>query len=1066
MPNVIRKDVVQIEFDVGKMPFNDINRQMSQMGKDLNSSVSRVSKSFNKISSGAKAMKNSIAGISTDGAISSMRNDFALVDGLMSGVTKKANALKTTINNFKAHPIKSINDALLGVQMGAGRSLVEFKRLIKTKFEKLQRGLSRVKNELTQGQTGARGFVTMLKSIGKISVAKLYTGFQRLKTNITGARSPAQLLKTSLQDVARTSMNKIVTGVQNLGTKLKSALATAGKLAVKMGAVAAVAGAGAFGGLAVGSIKSYAEYEQLVGGVETLFKDSSKDLMKYADNAYKTAGMSANSYMDTVTSFSASMINSLGGDTAKAVNMSNMAITDMADNANKMGTDMESIQNAYQGFAKQNYTMLDNLKLGYGGTKEEMERLLTTAEKIQKQQGKNVDYSIDSFSDIVSAIHDVQTEMGIAGTTAKEAATTIQGSALAMKAAWTNFKTGMADSNQDITTLVDNLTETVVTFGKNVIPRIQTLLPRLASGLTQIITALAPQVVTAISELLPVFVTELVNVFNGLVSALQQNAGTIMQGGVALVEAIGNGVLSALPGLVSFITTALSNVVSTLPSLVQVGTNLLIGLAQGITNAIPVLIEQAPLIVQNLVDGITQALPVIIDAGIQLITMLMQGISQNLGPLANAALTILQSLITGITQNLPVLVQGALQIIMSLVQGLLQNLPTIINVGINLLLALIQGIVSMLPMIAQAAVQLIMGLAMGLIQNLPTIISAGIQIIVSLIFGLIQAIPQLLAAVPQIFTGFIQGILAIDWLSVGLDIIKAIVNGIWQGAQSLVGSVWSSIKGLFSSGGSDSGAAGASGAVSGLSSSIPQFQATGQQSGQAFTNGLTTGTAGATTAATTLSSNVTQTFTQMSTDIGTQSEQGMTQMTTAFQAGTQKVTALTKACATSIKSTFGSLNLHSTGVNIMSGLMRGMASMKGSLMATAQSIANSISSTINGALRVHSPSRVTMETGKFVGLGAIKGMDKSLPAVEKKSLQLGNAIATGTGEQVYSPETSTVTRSTRNENNSYAPVFNLTINGSGMSTRETERNVRQWVKEAVDEMASSINRRRGPITEV
>lgn len=197
------------------------------------------------------------------------------------------------------------------------------------------------------------------------------------------------------------------------------------------------------------AIAGYADYEQLVGGVETLFKDSSGVVENYANNAYKTAGLSANQYMETVTSFSASLLQSLNGDTAKSAQVADKAITDMSDNANKMGTSMESIQNAYQGFAKQNYTMLDNLKLGYGGTKSEMERLIADANKLAKEQGKAGDMTINSYADIVEAIHLVQDSMGITGTTAKEASTTIQGSVNSMKSAWDNLLVGVADDNAD-----------------------------------------------------------------------------------------------------------------------------------------------------------------------------------------------------------------------------------------------------------------------------------------------------------------------------------------------------------------------------------------------------------------------------------------------------------------------------------------------------------------------------------------------------------------------------------------------------------------------------------------
>lgn len=333
----------------------------------------------------------------------------------------------------------------------------------------------------------------------------------------------------------------------------------------KMGGAAAVCGkAVAAGMVAAGAaiikigkdaVASYADYEQLVGGVETLFKDSAKTVQQYAQNAYKTAGLSANEYMETVTSFSASLLQSLDGDTKKAAESANLAITDMSDNANKMGTSMESIQNAYQGFAKQNYTMLDNLKLGYGGTKEEMQRLLKDAEKIS-----GIKYDISSFDDMVQAIHVVQTEMGITGTTAKEAATTIQGSAASMKSAWQNLLTGMADENQNLDELLAQFVDSVVTFADNLIPRIQKLLPRLVDGVAKLATSLSNNLPDIIETLLPPLIKGALSITAALIKKFPQIVASI-------VKALVNGFRKSLP------------------EIKNIGVNLVKGLWNGISNA-------------------------------------------------------------------------------------------------------------------------------------------------------------------------------------------------------------------------------------------------------------------------------------------------------------------------------------------------------------------------------------------------------------------------------------------------------------------------------------------------
>lgn len=289
------------------------------------------------------------------------------------------------------------------------------------------------------------------------------------------------VFKGVLADLASKAIQSAISGIKKLG----SAVVSVGKQA----------------------ISSYASYEQLVGGVETLFKDSAKIVEEYANNAYKTAGMSANEYMETVTSFSASLLQSLGKDTKKAAEYGDLAITDMSDNANKMGTSMEMIQNAYQGFAKQNYTMLDNLKLGYGGTKTEMERLIKDANKVKKANGEMATLSINSFADVVEAIHIMQTEMGITGTTAKEASSTIEGSTKSMKAAWQNLLTGVADNTQDMDKLVNNFVDSAITASNNLVPRIKIAIDGMKKLIGSIVTDVFPKLKREIPELRPLIET-------------------------------------------------------------------------------------------------------------------------------------------------------------------------------------------------------------------------------------------------------------------------------------------------------------------------------------------------------------------------------------------------------------------------------------------------------------------------------------------------------------------------------------------------------------------------------
>jgi len=330
-------------------------------------------------------------------------------------------------------------------------------------------------------------------------------------------------------------------------SKMSKAFSKIGSAALKVGKVMAT-------GIAVGSVAittlgktaldSYADFEQLVGGVETLFKESAAMVQEYADNAYKSAGMSANEYMETVTSFSASLLQSLEGDTAEAAKKANQAIVDMSDNANKMGSSMESIQNAYQGFAKANYTMLDNLKLGYGGTKEEMQRLLKDAQAIS-----GIEYDISSYADIVDAIHVIQEEMGIAGTTAKEASSTISGSFASMKSAWQNLLAGLGNEDADLSGLINNFVNSAGTVADNVLPRVEIILGGIADAIGRIIPIIGERLPVLFESILPPLIEGAVALVNGLVAALPVLLEILLPQVPFIIEQIGLALIAVFPQL-------------------------------------------------------------------------------------------------------------------------------------------------------------------------------------------------------------------------------------------------------------------------------------------------------------------------------------------------------------------------------------------------------------------------------------------------------------------------------------------------------------------------------------
>ena len=415
--------------------------------------------------------------------------------------------------------------------------------------------------------------------------------------------------------------------------------------AIKGGLSALASGMKQVGSALVGvgkqAIDSYAQYEQLVGGVDTLFKESSSKVQAYADVAYKTAGLSANQYMETVTSFSASLLQSLNGDTAKSAEIANMAIIDMSDNANKMGTSMDMIQNAYQGFAKQNWTMLDNLKLGYGGTAREMARLVNESGvlgdkliDLDDKQNLNANLQEVGYAKIIEAVHKVQQEMGITGTTSLEASETISGSVSSMKSAWQNLLTGIADDNADFDELVDNFVESLV--GKNgeggalsnLLPRIETALNGVVKLVVSLSKDLLPQImpiavdliknlVTSISENLPALLDSanmiLGTLIDGIISLLPDLLDIGIKMIVSLVQGIADGLPEFMPVIIDTIGLIVGALMDNLDLIISVGIELIIALAKGIITALPLLIEKIPVIIEKLVLSLADLLSPVIE---------------------------------------------------------------------------------------------------------------------------------------------------------------------------------------------------------------------------------------------------------------------------------------------------------------------------------------------------------------------------------------------------------------------------------------------------------------------
>lgn len=624
------------------------------------------------------------------------------------------------------------------------------------------------------------------------------------------------------------SDGSVIIEIDGDSSKFQQALSKVGSVASKalkgLG-VASAAAAGAVVTIGKAAVTAYADYEQLVGGVETLFKDSASTVMEYANNAYKTAGMSANTYMETVTSFSASLLQSVGNDTAEAARVADMAITDMADNANKMGTDIERIQDAYQGFAKANYTMLDNLKLGYGGTKTEMERLLADAEKIT-----GIKYDISNLNDVYQAIHVIQEEMDISGltweqameaynngtmtweealdslgTTAKEATSTIQGSLAMTKASWENLLVGMADDTQDFDALIDNFVSSISILGDNLLPRIQIVLegvvklvsalgPKIAETIPGLVESVLPGLLTGVTSIVTAIVDVIPGLLDTLVQVVLSQGPSLIQAGLDLFLSLCDGFTNALPTLITAATEIITTLVTMLTNpeflvgMVSAAADMLMALAEGIIAALPILIAAAPVIIQNLVTAITESLPLLLTCAVTLIQTLVNGLIENLPLLVESALSMVDSLVTGIQDNLPMIVETAVTVLQTLIQTLIDNLPLVIETAITIALALAEGLLSCIPDLISAAFDLATSLLDTIMET--DWLALGSDILDLIVDGLSSMIGELLNSAWEIGTTLWDEISSIDWWSLGSDIISGIANGVMGAIGTLADAAW------------------------------------------------------------------------------------------------------------------------------------------------------------------------------------------------------------------------------------------------------------------------------------
>ena len=718
----------------------------------------------------------------------------------------------------------------------------------------------------------------------------------------------------------------------------------------------------ALANLGKSALDSVGQLEQNVGGVETLFGDAADAVIASADRAYQTAGMSANDYMSTVTSFSASLLQSLGGNTEEAAKVADMAIIDMADNANKMGTSMDMIQNAYQGFAKQNYTMLDNLKLGYGGTKTEMERLLADAEKLT-----GVKYDINNLNDVYQAIHAVQEEMGITGTTAKEAASTLEGSMASAKAAWDNFMNGSGDADQladAFATAADNIVKNLA----EIIPRFAETLPALGGAIIAqipgLVAAIVPAVLSAGQSVLKQLqdavldfdfagtADKVVQMITGFIEG--DGLGSLLDTLVTIFTGIVNGISSMLPSLLPALIELISYVVTSLldqlPAILDCALELILGLAQGILAALPVLIEALPEVISSIVEFLISAVPQIIDAGIELLMALVDA---------------LPVIIDALVDALP-------QIIRATVTALIAAAPQIAKAGLKLLGALIEAIPVIVVELAEAVPDIVAAI-IDVLAELPGLIG---EVFAEIVTDLVEWGQQMLSNASMAMS---------NMLSQVNSIIQELPGKIWTHLVNAVNKVIAWGQQMVSN--ASTAASNMLSKVSGIIQELPgkiwthlvntvnKVVAWGQQM-----------VSNASTAASNMLSKVSSTLQQLPGKVWDYLSQAAQKVVTWGTQLAQKGAAAATQLFNSIVNGLSSLpsKMAEIGSNIVSGIWNGISSGWNWLTNKVSNLANSLLDAAKDALGINSPSKeFADEVGRWIMPGVGKGLDKSMPATLK-----------------------------------------------------------------------------------
>lgn len=1123
------------------------------------------------------------------------------------------NAVEVDVKVSNGDALDKLAGNMENIKKLAGGGVDDPYKKLKTSANQASDGISKISSNVNKttdalkgGESKASSFTDKLKAIKDITFDK--------------ARSGATKFTAKLKEAASVNFDKLKSGISNATSALGKGALSAAKFTAK-GIGLAATGIATLTGL---SVNAYGDYEQLVGGVQTLFGTGGLGIEDYAvsvgksvqdikseydgliaaqqsvltnaNNAYKTAGMSANNYMETVTAFSASLKQSFDS-TPKGIkaagDAANKAVIAMADNSNKLGTPMESIRDAYQGFAKQNYTMLDNLKLGYGGTKTEMERLLKDA-----QAWTGVKYDINNLADVFSAVSAIQDKLGITGTTAKEASETIQGSALAMKASWGNLLTSFVSGGSDFDQCVDNMIESVKTFGKNVLPAVQNAL----GGIGKFI-----------EEMAPIIAAELPGLTEQILPPLIKAAGSVMQGIIKALPTIVGVLIKEIPGIVRMIADAVGQAFGDSFPFIYTFASAISGCADGIGKAVPFIIAgvlafKGFSIVKTaagFLKSFKKPLETTSKASKGLLTSAKAFALMAVGVLAiAAAFAILAHSAIALAQAGPLAIGvmgGMVVAVAALGLGmmlLLKSLSTVgaeaikgaaamailggalilISAGFALLthsaislasagplaIGVMVGLVATIALLAVGAAAIGPALTAGAVGFIAfgaaiLLASAGIYLIAQAVQVVTPALIALVTVVGGVVNTIVNSIgnVLVNCISAAGSAISGILEGISniflsfgegvkliiEGIGSAISSVLDAVAGIFDSIGNAAKNAGIGfesvarglktiseisivdlvkslGAVGDGMKTVAQHSegvALAAQGMQTLTLsllsiaaaadsimticitlptllGVMSGAAAAlggmvsptvellavtaplasafiamASSSTVLAASIMLTTSSMYATVA--STQALSAAAnTVFSAMERTVTSkctkivnTTKKCANDIKSAFSTIDLNLTGKNIMQGLIDGIESKRSSVLAKAKAIARAISTEMNAALDIHSPSRITMRTGEFAAEGLIVGMQNKLPKIKETSQRIASNTGVSIDDELraYSGGEVQTARTRVSDNIRVAPVFHLEINGQPSDDdRALGRKVRRWVREEFEEVIESMTRRK------